>query len=74
MASGEPPLNWDDLPTLGVEAGPVNVGRMWRRETLPAGFSLSGPAVVVEANSATLLEEGDRLTVLDDGTLQIDVA
>jgi hypothetical protein len=27
--------------------------------------------VVVEENSATLLEEGDRLLVLDDGTLEI---
>jgi hypothetical protein len=26
---------------------------------------------VVEDNSATRLEEGDRLTVLDDGTLEI---
>jgi hypothetical protein len=29
--------------------------------------------VVVEDDSATLLVEGDRLTVLSDGTLEIEI-
>jgi hypothetical protein len=29
--------------------------------------------VVIEDNSATLLEDGDRMTVLEDGTMEIAV-
>jgi hypothetical protein len=38
---------------------------------MPVGWEIEGPGVVVEDNSATLLEPGDRLVVLDDGTLAI---
>lgn len=70
-ASGEPPLTWDELPALQTNMEPVGVGGVWQRSTLAAGFSLVGPAVVVEDNSATLIEAGDRMTVLADGTLEI---
>jgi hypothetical protein len=45
----------------------------WHRGSLPSGFELSGPAVIVEDTSATLLDHGDRMAVLDDGTLEIVV-
>ncbi len=37
------------------------------------GATLAGPAVVEDEDATTLLEEGDTLTVLLDGTLTIDV-
>ena len=61
---GRPPAGRGDEPAQGREG-------VWQRETLPEGFVLDGPAVVVEANSTVLLEAGDRLTVLEDGTLEI---
>ena len=70
-AYGEPPLDWGDLPSLETKSEPVGGDGIWQRDSLPAGFTLSGPAVVVEDDSATLLEEGDRMTVLDDGALEI---
>jgi N-methylhydantoinase A len=39
------------------------------RETLPAGFSLSGPAVVAEFSATTFLPPGWRLRVLPGGEL-----
>jgi len=71
VASGEAPMTWADLPPVGGERSAHGRGGVWQRETLPAGFELEGPALVVEANSAVLLEAGDRLAVLDDGTLEI---
>lgn len=72
-ANGRAPLQWTDLPSASSGVQPVGLVGVWERKTLPAGFSLEGPAIVVEENSATLLEPGDRLVVLDDGTLRIDV-
>jgi N-methylhydantoinase A len=70
-AWGAPPLTWDTLPDPGKRTTPIGSNDVWRRETLPEGFTVGGPAVIVEDNSATLLEGGDRLLVLPDGTLQI---
>ena len=72
-AVGLPPLTWGDLPRLSKGTDPINRKRVWERRSLPAGFVIDGPAIVVEDNSATLLEAGDRLTVLEDGTLQIEL-
>jgi N-methylhydantoinase A len=71
VALGRPPITWDDLPTLCEGAVPVGSDGVWQRSTLPAGFETRGPAVIVEDNSATLLESEDRMTVLGDGTLEI---
>ena len=71
--TGTAPLSWADLPPPPREVEPVGRQAVWGRATLPVGFSLEGPAIVVEDNSATLLEAGDRLSVLDDGTLLIAV-
>lgn len=71
VATGPPPIRWRDLPVLPRGQNPVGAAGVWRRESLPAGFEIAGPGVVVEDNSATLLEEGDELAVLDDGTMTI---
>ena len=71
VATGEAPMTWADLSPIGEDR--VGDGRegVWLRENLPAGFGLDGPAVIVEPDSVILLEAGDRLSVLVDGTLEI---
>ncbi len=71
VAAGEAPMTWADLPAVGGERSAQGREGVWQRQTLPVGFALHGPAIVVEADSAVLLEEDDRLSVLDDGTLEI---
>lgn len=71
VATGRSPIQWSDLPETPTDLAPVGGEGVWERASLPTGFELTGPGVVVEANSATLLESGDRLTVLGDGTLEI---
>ena len=46
---------------------------VWHRDHLPAGFETEGPALIVERDSVTLLDRGDRLLVHDDGTLEISL-
>jgi N-methylhydantoinase A len=72
-AAGEAPMRWTDLPGQVDGRQPSGSGGVWARASLPPGFAISGPGVIVEDNSATLLEPGDQLTVLADGTLRIDV-
>ncbi|WP_164081700.1 hypothetical protein, partial [Stenotrophomonas maltophilia] len=36
---------------------------VWRRDALPAGFSLTGPAVIEEYGSTTLIGAGDVATI-----------
>lgn len=71
VATGSPPITWHDLPDIAVTGDPVEHDGVWQRDSLPAGCEVDGPAVIVEDNSATLLEAGDRLGVLEDGTLEI---
>lgn len=71
VATGRPPIDWADLPEAPDDTSPDGASGVWRRDSLPTGFALTGPGVVVEANSATLVEPDDRLTVLGDGTLEI---
>lgn len=72
VATGKAPITWSDLPSVPGDSIPAGADGVWERKTLPAGFETQGPGVVVEENSATLLEEGDRLRVLGDGTLEIE--
>lgn len=72
-SSGTAPLNWTDLPILDRDLEPEGRDGVWKRSTLPPGFTLEGPATIIEANSATRLEEGDSLTVSADGSLEITV-
>ncbi len=44
---------------------------VYRRETLPAGAVLRGPAVVEELDSTTLVLPGQELRVLADGILRL---
>ncbi len=71
VATGQPPLRWGELPTPDPVKAPAEGGPVWQRDSLPPGHEIVGRAVIVEENSATLLEAGDRLVVLDDGTLEI---
>lgn len=71
VATGTPPITWSDLPARSKTSTPIGESGVWRRDSLPAGFVTTGPGVVVEDNSATLLEVGDQLAVLEDGTLEI---
>jgi N-methylhydantoinase A len=72
-ASGTPPFTWDDLPEWRATGAPQADGPVWRRTDLPAGHTIEGKGVIVEENSATLLEPDDSLTVLGDGTLEIEL-
>lgn len=72
VAMGPPPITWADLPTFSKPSKPIGGDGVWERQSLPPGFETIGPAVIVEDNSATLLEGDDRLTVLEDGSLEIE--
>jgi N-methylhydantoinase A len=65
-------------------AGPTGTRRVWfddgwldtpiyRREHLPAGTHLVGPAVVEQLDATTVIEPGDRVTVDAVGNLEITV-
>lgn len=56
-AFGKPPVRWDQVDG--------------QRSNLPAGTQLEGPSVIAEDTSVLVLETGDRLLVLDDGTLEV---
>ncbi len=71
--TGGAPLSWDDVPGPGSDSSPVVRDGVWGRQTLPPGFVVEGPATIIEANSAVLIQGGDRLEVLGDGTLEISV-
>lgn len=70
-ANGDAPMAWADIPGVDSDLDPVDRDGVWDRATLPPGFVIKGPALVVETNSAILVEGGDSLTVLEDGTLEI---
>jgi N-methylhydantoinase A len=54
-------------------AKPVTARVLWR-PALPAGFKLTGPAVIEEPNSTILIHPGDEVTVTKAGHLIIDIA
>ena len=47
---------------------------IYRRETLPAGFIFTGPAIVEEPDSTTVIYPGDTCTVRADGMLDVELA
>ncbi|MGH8915597.1 MAG: hydantoinase/oxoprolinase family protein [Acidimicrobiia bacterium] len=80
---GPAPLSWTDLPLVTateppfpglsmtlVEGREAEAG-VWQRGDLPTGFETSGPAIVIERDSAIWLEPDDTMSVHDDGTLEI---
>jgi N-methylhydantoinase A/oxoprolinase/acetone carboxylase beta subunit len=46
---------------------------VYRREMLPAGFTLAGPAIIEEPDATTVVHPGDALTVRGDGLLELHV-
>jgi N-methylhydantoinase A len=72
-ASAPAPLTWDRIPRPPTRGEPVADNGVWQRQTLPAGFEITGAGVIVEDNSAVLVEEGSRVVVLDDGTLEMTI-
>jgi N-methylhydantoinase A len=71
VAGGLAPMTWADLPPAPADVRPEGRDGIWQRATFPSRFGLDGPAIVVETDSAVLVGPGERLTVLDDGTLEI---
>jgi N-methylhydantoinase A len=82
VAYGEAPITWD---AVGFAPGstpesiqrPMWVGEdetladVWQRTTLPAGFEINGPALIVDGTASVLAEPDDQVRVLDDGILEI---
>lgn len=77
--TGNPSVTWADLPSRPerVRTKPIATtpggSKIWDRVHLPAGFETRGPALIVERDSVTLIEPGDRMSVHDDGTLEVGV-
>jgi len=75
--TGTASLSWGELPRRSGDRVPELVattesGRsIWHRDHLPAGFEVAGPALIVERDSVTLLDHGNRALVHEDGTLEI---
>lgn len=82
VAYGEAPITWDAIgfeprstpesiqSSMWVGDDEVLVD-VWKRVTLPAGFEIEGPALIVDGTASILAEPDDRVRVLDDGTLEI---
>jgi N-methylhydantoinase A len=71
-AAGAPPA-W---ATRDVHVGSGGFGPcpIYRRDQLGAGVRLSGPAIVEEEDSTTLIYGGDTLTVLPSGVMSVQIA
>ena len=59
----------------GTQSASGGTGRVrcpiYRRTDLPAGAALTGPAIIEDADSTTLLPTGRQLTVTEHGLLLI---
>jgi N-methylhydantoinase A len=78
------PIPLDGLGGAATAGGPSGSRRVWfdggwhdtpvyRREHLPAGTALAGPAIVEQLDTTTVVEPGDRLRVDALGNLEITV-
>jgi N-methylhydantoinase A len=56
------------------EAGRFLACPVWRRETLPAGFGLAGPAVVEQMDSTLVIPPDVRATVHESSSLILELA
>jgi N-methylhydantoinase A len=72
-SNGQSPLNWGDLPLIRSDVEPVDRAGVWDRLSLPPGFLIEGPATITETNSAVFIDEGSRLEVLADGTMDVSI-
>jgi N-methylhydantoinase A len=57
---------------FSLEQGPIEAP-VYAREELPAGHQITGPALIEEYASTTVIFEGDRLTVAPSLELLIDL-
>jgi N-methylhydantoinase A len=76
-ATAPAPMTWDEIPPISQRnrsSDPQRAGDIpvWFRDRLGPGQEIQGPAVIVERDSAVWIEPGDRLTVHEDGTLEVD--
>lgn len=69
-AAAQEPVAWRQVSFRG--RGYVDTP-VYRREAMPAGFTLDGPAIIEEPDSTTVVHPGDRLTVRPDGLLELRV-
>jgi N-methylhydantoinase A len=78
------PIALDGLGGAATPGGPAGIRRVWfdggwqdtpiyRREHLPAGATLVGPAIVEQLDTTTVIEPGDRARVDALGNLEISV-
>lgn len=67
----DPPTTIPTRPVAFRGHGYVETA-VFRRETLPAGFTFGGPAIVEEPDSTTVIYPGDRCTVREDGMLDVE--
>jgi N-methylhydantoinase A len=78
------PVSLDGLVGAASPGGPPDVRRVWfdggwrdtpvyRREHLPVGAALSGPAIVEQLDATTVIEPADRARVDALGNLEIAV-
>jgi hypothetical protein len=77
LAGGQPPSGPAPSPRrrpicLDARRGLEDVD-VWRRADLPVGFSFTGPAIVEQADTTTLVYPGHRATVDGLGNILIDV-
>ena len=70
LESSEGPPQPSDHHTIFVEGGPVDAA-IYDRTTLRAGHVISGPAIVTEMDSTTLILPGHAATVHPSGSLLI---
>ncbi len=80
---GVAPMRWSDLPRLGSIPRPTPTSSLvhidgdsvdvdtYSRGSLPAGFHVTGPALVVDTDAVIWLDRGGHLSVHDDGTLEM---
>jgi len=79
------PIALDGLAGHATAAGPTTTRRVWfdeswhdtpiyRREHLPPGATLTGPAIVEQLDTTTVIEPGDTLRVDPFGNLEIVVS
>jgi N-methylhydantoinase A len=71
IASGTAPLTWEQVPGISPQGEPVGRDGIWLRETLPPGHEVQRAGVIVENDSAVLVEAGTSVLVLADGTLEM---
>ncbi len=72
IASGETPEPVATRPVAFRGAGLVATP-IYRRESLPAGFTLNGPAIIEEPDSTTVVHPDDILRVRPDGLMELTI-